>query len=64
VPYAHHTKSHVETDLVLLPNGCVYGRQRLEEYTRRAGLNSRDVVKDLRSGETFQVDDLKKVYIS
>lgn len=63
MPYAHHTKSHVESDLVLLPNGCVYGRQRLEEYSKRAGLND-DVVKDLRSGETFSIDDLKKVYIS
>ena len=63
MPYAHHTKSHVESDLVSLPNGCVYGRQRLEEYSKRAGLDD-DVVKDLRSGETFSIDDLKKVYIS
>ncbi|KIN05936.1 hypothetical protein OIDMADRAFT_38343 [Oidiodendron maius Zn] len=63
VPYAHHTKSHVESDLVLLPNGCVYGRERLEEYSKRAGLDD-NVVKDLRSGETFSIDDLKKVYIS
>lgn len=63
MPYAHHTKSHVESDLVLLPNGCVYGRQRLEEYSKRAGLDG-DVVKDLRSGEIFSIDDLKKVYIS
>jgi macrophage erythroblast attacher len=53
----------VESDLVLLPNGCVYGRQRLEEYSKRAGLDG-DVVKDLRSGEIFCIDDLKKVYIS
>jgi macrophage erythroblast attacher len=63
VPYAHHTKSHVESDLVLLPNGCVYGRQRLEEYSRKAGLDD-DIIKDLRSGENFPVDSLKKVYIS
>jgi macrophage erythroblast attacher len=63
VPYAHHTKSHVESDLVLLPNGCVYGRQRLEEYSKRAGLDD-GVVKDLRSGEIFLGDDLQKVYIS
>lgn len=63
MPYAHHTKSHVESDLVLLPNGCVYGRERLEEYSKRAGLDD-NVVKDLRSGETFSIDDLKKVYIS
>jgi macrophage erythroblast attacher len=63
VPYAHHTKSHVETDLVLLPNGCVYGRERLEEYSRKAGL-AQDLIKDLRDGEVFDVDTLKKVYIS
>lgn len=63
VPYAHHGKSHVESDLVLLPNGCVYGRQRLEEYSRKAGLED-GVVKDLRSGEIFPIDSLSKVYIS
>jgi macrophage erythroblast attacher len=63
VPYAHHTKSHVESDLVLLPNGCVYGLQRLEEYSRKAGLNP-GLVKDLRNGEVFEVELVKKVYIS
>lgn len=63
VPYAHHDKSHVESNLVLLPNGCVYGRQRLEEYSRKAGLSD-DKVKDLRSGDEFYVDKIKKVYIS
>jgi len=63
VPYAHHTKSHVESDLVLLPNGCVYGRHRLEEYSRKAGL-SPDKIKDLRDGKVFPVEDVKKVYIS
>jgi macrophage erythroblast attacher len=63
VPYAHHTKSHVESDLVLLPNGCVYGLQRLEEYSRKAGLDT-GLVKDLRNGEVFEVERVKKVYIS
>ncbi|KAF4625389.1 hypothetical protein G7Y89_g12778 [Cudoniella acicularis] len=63
VPYAHHTKSHVESDLVLLPNGCVYGAHRLEEYSRKAGLAT-GLVKDLRSGVVFDMDDVKKVYIS
>ena len=53
----------MESDLVLLPNGCVYGRQRLEEYSRKAGLNE-DMIKDLRNGEVFPIDDVKKVYIS
>ncbi|KAH8602490.1 macrophage erythroblast attacher protein-like protein [Bisporella sp. PMI_857] len=63
VPYAHHTKSHVETDLVLLPNGCVYGRHRLEEYSRKAGLGP-ELLKDLRSGDVYPAEALKKVYIS
>jgi macrophage erythroblast attacher len=63
VPYAHHTKSHVESDLVLLPNGCVYGLQRLEEYSRKAGLEM-GMVKDLRNGEVFEVEKVKKVFIS
>ncbi|EKD20284.1 uncharacterized protein L3040_007293 [Drepanopeziza brunnea f. sp. 'multigermtubi'] len=66
VPYAHHTTSHVESDLVLLPNNCVYGLERLEEYSRKAGLE-KGWVRDLReggSGKLYKVEDLKKVYIS
>jgi len=63
VPYAHHTTSHVESDLVLLPNGCVYGLHRLEEYSRKAGVE-KGCVKDLRTGEVVRVEGLKKVYIS
>lgn len=63
VPYAHHTKSHVESDLVLLPNGCVYGTGRLEEYSRKAGLPESHV-KDIRHGLVYDKAELKKVYIS
>ncbi|CAM1502991.1 Fc.00g077670.m01.CDS01 [Cosmosporella sp. VM-42] len=63
VPYAHHTKSHVEHDLRLLPNGNVYGKERLELQAKKAGLPP-DVIKDLRTGEDFPVDMLKKVYIT
>lgn len=63
VPYAHHTQSHVEHDLRLLPNGCVYGKDRLEVQAKKAGLST-DQVKDLRTGEVFSVDALKKVYIT
>ncbi len=48
---------------MLLPNGCVYGRERLEEYSRKAGLDE-GKVKDLRNGEVFDFDKVKKVYIS
>ncbi|KAI5459864.1 CTLH/CRA C-terminal to lish motif domain-containing protein [Mariannaea sp. PMI_226] len=63
VPYAHHTKSHVENDLRLLPNGCVYGKDTLEAHARKSGLSTGQV-KDLRSGEVYAADALKKVFIT
>ncbi len=63
VPHALHSKSHVEPDLLLLPNGRAYGKARLEEYAKKAGLSENEV-KDLRTGEVYEVDQLKKVYIS
>ncbi|KAH8674073.1 CTLH/CRA C-terminal to lish motif domain-containing protein [Xylariales sp. PMI_506] len=63
VPYAHHTKSHVEHDLLLLPNGRAYGKERLDEYSKKAGLLEGQV-KDLRTGEVFGQDRLKKVFIT
>lgn len=63
VPYAHHTKSHVEHDLVLLPNGRVYGRQRLDAQSRKAGLPPA-LVKDVFTGEVYPADGLKRVFIT
>ncbi|KAI1335537.1 protein FYV10 [Xylariaceae sp. FL0016] len=63
VPYANHSKSHVEPDLLMLPNGRAYGKARLEEYAKKAGLLEGQV-KDLRTGEVFGMERLKKVYIS
>ncbi|KAI1144166.1 protein FYV10 [Hypoxylon sp. FL0543] len=63
VPYAFHSKSHVEPDLLMLPNGRAYGKARLEEYARKAGLLDGQV-KDLRTGEVFGMERLKKVYIT
>ncbi|PTB41360.1 GID complex subunit containing RING finger motif [Trichoderma asperellum] len=63
VPYAHHTKSHVEHDLFLLPNGRVYGKERLEDYARKSGLSPNDV-KDPVTGQTYPMDLLKKVFIT
>ncbi|KAI0835563.1 protein FYV10 [Hypoxylon sp. FL0890] len=63
VPYANHSKSHVEPDLLMLPNGRAYGKARLEEYARKAGLLEGQV-KDLRTGEVYSMERLKKVYIT
>ncbi|KAJ4366833.1 GID complex subunit containing RING finger motif [Neocucurbitaria cava] len=37
VPYAHHTKSIVENDPVVLPNGRIYGRERLRVFNEKVG---------------------------
>ncbi|ATZ54039.1 Bcfyv10 [Botrytis cinerea B05.10] len=63
MPYAQHTKSHVENDLVLLPNGHVYGEHRLHEYSRKVGLEE-GTYKDLRTGEVFAKSLAKKIFIS
>ena len=63
VPYAHHSKSFVENDPVILPNGRVYGRDRLMEMTAKMGLEPGQV-KDPTTGEVFDVAEVKKVYIS
>jgi macrophage erythroblast attacher len=64
VPYAHHNKSHVEHDLMLLPNGRVYGKVRLEEYATKAGLAPSAMVKDLVTGDVYSREELKKVFIT
>ncbi|KAF9874040.1 negative regulation of gluconeogenesis [Colletotrichum karsti] len=63
VPYAHHTKSYVEHDLLLLPNSRAYGKERLEDYAKKSGLPP-DQVRDLRTGEVYPADKLKKVFIT
>jgi macrophage erythroblast attacher len=63
VPYAHHTKSHVEHDLMLLPNGRVYGKKRLLEQAAKAGI-APHLVQDLITGHVYGMQTMKKVFIS
>ena len=66
MPYANHTMSYVESDPVVLPNGRIYGQQRLLEMGRKivgsteAAANK---VKDPTTGEVFDIKDMKKVFI-
>lgn len=64
MPYAHHTKSTVENDPVVLPNGRIYGRQRLLEMSKKTRYLAEGKVKDPLTREVFEVNQLKKVYIS
>lgn len=63
VPYAHHTKSHVQPDLVMLPSRKARSRQQLLEDASKAGLEP-SMVRDPVTQELCSADDLKKVYIT
>ena len=63
LPYAHHTKSYVENDPVVLPNGRVYGRERLLEMSAKVGLEP-GFVKDPTTSEVWEESKIRKVYIS
>jgi len=68
VPYAHHTKSFVEEDAVVLPNGRVFGRQRLRTLNEKLGVPPGRVRDPMMVGsaEAVEWDEsvVKKVYIS
>lgn len=63
LPYAHHTKSYVENDPVVLPNGRVYGRDRLLEMSAKFGLDP-SKVKDPTTSVEYDISEIRKVYIS
>ncbi|KAH8724768.1 CTLH/CRA C-terminal to lish motif domain-containing protein [Phaeosphaeriaceae sp. PMI808] len=65
VPYAHHTKSIVESDPVVLPNGRIYGSERLEAFNKKVGTEAgwvRDPVDGIK-GDAWKEDEVRKVYI-
>ncbi|CAI7621279.1 unnamed protein product [Penicillium manginii] len=63
MPYAHHSKSYVEGDSIVLPNGRVYSKSRLLDISRQVGSVEEGMVKDPTTGEVFPESDMKKVYI-
>lgn len=65
VPYAHHTKSIVENDPVVLPNGRVYGSDRLKAFNKKVGTEAgwvKDPVGGL-NGDAWRESEVRKVYI-
>ncbi|KAL9612743.1 MAG: hypothetical protein Q9167_002682 [Letrouitia subvulpina] len=63
LPYAHQTKSNVENDPIVLPNGRLYGRERLLEMSAKVGLGP-NLVKDPTTSEIFEASQVRKVFIS
>ena len=64
VPYAHHTKSYIEEDPVVLPNGRVYGRQRLRELGEKLGVRDGWVADPAGQGREWEWSAVRRCYIS
>ncbi|TKA82445.1 Protein FYV10 [Cryomyces minteri] len=64
VPYAHHTKSHVENDPVVLPNGRVYGRDKLMAINEKLGTPAGKVRDPTDMSQLYDLTQVKKVFIS
>ncbi|KAF2093900.1 hypothetical protein NA57DRAFT_47447 [Rhizodiscina lignyota] len=63
VPYATHNKSHVDPDPVVLPNGRIYGSERLRRANEKLG-TEKGRVRDPLDGSEFDEMSVKKVFIS
>lgn len=63
LPYAHHVRSILDPDPVVLPNDHVHGRAKLFEYARKKKLPPNKVCEP-SDHQVFLVEDLKTVYPS
>ena len=64
MPYAHHSKSYVENDPVVLPNGRVYGRERLMLFNEKIGTTEGKIRDPMDlGGDEFDESDVKKVFV-
>jgi len=64
VPYAHHTKSYVENDPVVLPNGRIYGRERLMQINEKIGTPPGKIRDPTDMAQLYDESQIKKVFIS
>ncbi|KAF2151146.1 protein fyv10 [Myriangium duriaei CBS 260.36] len=64
VPYAHHTKSYVEDNPVVLPNGRIYGRERLMAMNEKLGTAEGKIRDPTNVSQEFSASQMKKVFIT
>ncbi|KAJ8102194.1 CTLH/CRA C-terminal to lish motif domain-containing protein [Lipomyces tetrasporus] len=63
LPYAHHVRSSVEPDPVMLPNGRIYGRHTLLQFSEKAGLPE-GKVRDPTTGDEWDESAIRRVFPS
>jgi macrophage erythroblast attacher len=64
LPFAHHSKSLVENDPVVLPNGRIYGRERLIRLNEKLGTQKGYLRDPVEPDKVFEWSHLRKVYIT
>ena len=64
LPFAHHSKSIVESDPVMLPNGRIYGRERLMRLNEKLGTPQGYLRDPVEPDKVFEWRELRKVYIT
>uniref|UniRef100_A0A060TCK8 ARAD1D43362p n=1 Tax=Blastobotrys adeninivorans TaxID=409370 RepID=A0A060TCK8_BLAAD len=63
LPFALHVHSHLDADPIVLPNGRIYGMEKLLDYSAKAGL-MKGKVADPTTKEVFDASEMKHVYPS
>jgi macrophage erythroblast attacher len=63
VPFAHHSKSNVESDPVVLPNGRVYGRERLLALNEKMNTPEGYVIDPLDPEQVISWGQVRKIFI-
>jgi macrophage erythroblast attacher len=63
LPYAHHTMSQVDSDLVALPNGRIYSKARLEELNERIKTPKGWIRDPLETTMIYKADEVQKVFV-
>ncbi|KAK9451200.1 CTLH/CRA C-terminal to lish motif domain-containing protein [Limtongia smithiae] len=51
LPYAHHVRSSVDADPVMLPNGRIYGHQSLLDFAEKSGMPPGRIRDPMATGE-------------
>lgn len=64
LPYAHHIRSHLDADPVVLPNSRIFGRTKLMEFSHKMMKAAPNTVVDPTSFECFKIDELITAYPS
>ncbi|KAK9473598.1 CTLH/CRA C-terminal to lish motif domain-containing protein [Dipodascopsis tothii] len=63
LPYAHHVRSSVDPDPVMMPNGRIYGRKLLREFSDKSGA-APGKLREPATGEEWDEDCIRRVFPS